>query len=577
MNYKDAINEVKNRLNIYDVVSEYVKLQRTGSCYKGLCPFHNDKHPSLTVWETTQTYKCFSCGAGGNVYNFIMDIEHLNFNETLKMLAEKVGITIDNDFNNYKKDNDLREKLFEINNIAELEYYRLLKQDLGKKCLEYFINRNLSKSTIKTFGLGYSPNIFSYIYKILKEKGFDDEILIKSGLFTYKDNNVYDKFFNRAMFPILDVNNKIIGFGGRVLDNGEPKYLNSPDSLIFNKRRNLYALNIAKYSKEKYFILCEGYMDVISLHQSGFTNAVASLGTALTLEQAKLIKRYVDKVIISYDSDEAGVNAIKRAIPILRSTNLNIYVLNLKPCKDPDEFIKKFNKDELKKRIDDSKDSFLFLIETLQNEYNLNDVNEYKKFIEEVIKLLSTIDNKLILDKYINKISIMLKIDDKELKLQINKFLNNENAKHIFIKQDEDTSNSLYDIEEKLITYLSIYPKKIDSVLIYMNENDLLDKELKYIFKCLANKKSLSDILNEISSNLLNDTNMNIEKIKNIILNLLNYEISDETKFNEIIDELIKKIKINSIEYKLKNTSDFQLLKEYTEEKNKILNMKINV
>ena len=577
MNYKDAINEVKNRLNIYDVVSEYVKLQRTGSCYKGLCPFHNDKHPSLTVWETTQTYKCFSCGAGGNVYNFIMDIEHLNFNETLKMLAEKVGITIDSDFNNYKKDNDLREKLFEINNIAELEYYRLLKQDLGKKCLEYFINRNLSKATIKTFGLGYSPNIFSYIYKILKEKGFDDEILIKSGLFTYKDNNVYDKFFNRAMFPILDVNNKIIGFGGRVLDNGEPKYLNSPDSLIFNKRRNLYALNIAKYSKEKYFILCEGYMDVISLHQSGFTNAVASLGTALTLEQAKLIKRYVDKVIISYDSDEAGVNAIKRAIPILRSTNLNTYVLNLKPCKDPDEFIKKFNKDELKKRIDNSKDSFLFLIETLQSEHNLNDVNEYKKFIEEVIKLLSTIDNKLILDKYINKISIMLKIDDKELKLQINKFLNNENAKPIFIKQDEDTNNSLYDIEEKLITYLSIYPKKIDSVLIYMNENDLLDKELKYIFKCLANKKSLSDILNEISSNLLNDANLNIDKIKNIILNLLNYEISDETKFNEIIDELIKKIKINSIEYKLKNTSDFQLLKEYTEEKNKILNMKINV
>ena len=577
MNYKDAINEVKNRLNIYDVVSEYVKLQRTGSCYKGLCPFHNDKHPSLTVWETTQTYKCFSCGAGGNVYNFIMDIEHLNFNETLKMLAEKVGITIDNDFNNYKKDNDLREKLFEINNIAELEYYRLLKQDLGKKCLEYFINRNLSKATIKTFGLGYSPNIFSYIYKILKEKGFDDEILIKSGLFTFKDNNVYDKFFNRAMFPILDVNNKIIGFGGRVLDNGEPKYLNSPDSLIFNKRRNLYALNIAKYSKEKYFILCEGYMDVISLHQSGFTNAVASLGTALTLEQAKLIKRYVDKVIISYDSDEAGVNAIKRAIPILRSTNLNTYVLNLKPCKDPDEFIKKFNKDELKKRIDDSKDSFLFLIETLQSEHNLNDVNEYKKFIEEVIKLLSTIDNKLILDKYINKISIMLKIDDKELKLQINKFLNNENAKPIFIKQDEDTNNSLYDIEEKLITYLSIYPKKIDSVLIYMNENDLLDKELKYIFKCLINQKSLSDILNEISSNLLNDTNLNIEKIKNIILNLLNYEIPGETNFNEIIDELIKKIKINSIEYKLKNTSDFQLLKEYTEEKNKILNMKINV
>ena len=579
MNYKDAITEVKNRINIYDVISEYIKLQRTGSCYKGLCPFHNDKHPSLTVWETTQTYKCFSCGAGGNVYNFIMDIEHLNFNEALKFLANKVGITIDTNYNNYKKDNELREKLFEINNIVELEYYHLLKKEIGKKCLDYFFNRKLTPLTIKTFGLGYSPDIFSYIYKLLKNKGYDDTILDKTGLFTYKDNKVYDKFFNRAMFPILDINNKIIGFGGRILDNGEPKYLNSPDTLIFNKRRNLYACNIAKYTKEKYFILCEGYMDVISLHQSGFTNAVASLGTALTTEQARLIKRYVDKVIISYDSDEAGINAIKRAIPILESENIDTYVLNLKPSKDPDEFITKFGKDELLNRIKTASDSFIFLVKCLENEYNLNDLNEYKRFIEEIVKLLSSIENKLVLENYINNVSTLLKLDKNELKIQVEKLLYTQNKKPIFNTHfEEKTINLMYDVEKKIIQYMSIYPEKISNISTYINESFFQDVDFRFIFNSLTNQKKLTDILDDISSFTINNNNqLDTTKIKNIILDFINDSSENNNTLDEGIEELIKKIMINSIDEKLKNTDNFESLNKLTEEKNKIMSIKINV
>ena len=370
MYYSDEIvEEVRMKNDIVDVISDYVKLQKKGSSYFGLCPFHNEKSPSFSVSPGKQMYYCFGCGAGGNVFTFIMEYENYTFVEALKYLAQRAGVTLPEA--EYSKEAkaaaDLRTTLLEIQKKAAAFYYYQLRQDTGKQGMAYLKGRELSDETIHKFGLGCSPRYSGALYQYLKNKGYSDAHLKESGLFNVDERRgMQDKFWNRVMFPIMDVNNRVIGFGGRVMGDAKPKYLNSPETKIFDKSRNLYGLNIARTSRKPYLIVCEGYMDVISMHQAGFTNAVASLGTALTSGHASLMSRYTKEVLLTYDSDEAGQKAALRGIPILKAAGIRPRVVNLAPYKDPDEFIKAEGKEAFEKRLEEASNAVLFEIKVLE-------------------------------------------------------------------------------------------------------------------------------------------------------------------------------------------------------------------
>ena len=373
---EDLIEEVRSRNDIVDVISGYVRLQRRGSSYFGLCPFHNEKSPSFSVSPGKQMYYCFGCGAGGNVFTFLMEYENYTFPEAVKTLADRCGVELpEMEYSEEaRRQADLKSQLLEIQKKAARYYYYELRQEKGRAAYEYLKGRALSDGTIKRFGLGYSSQQSREMYQYLKHEGYSDALLKESGLFSMDERSgFYDKFWNRVMFPIMDVNNRVIGFGGRVMGDAKPKYLNSPETKIFDKSRNLYGLNFARSSRKPNLIICEGYMDVISMHQAGFNQAVASLGTALTVQQSLLMKRYTNEVLVTYDSDEAGTKAALRAIPILREAGLSVRVINMKPYKDPDEFIKALGTEAFQERIDQAQSSFLFEVEVLERGYNLKD------------------------------------------------------------------------------------------------------------------------------------------------------------------------------------------------------------
>ena len=405
MYYSDEIiEEVRSKNDIVDVISGYVKLKKQGSSYFGLCPFHSEKSPSFSVSRDKQMYYCFGCGAGGNVFTFIMEYENYSFVEALKFLAQRAGVELpQEEYSKEAKERaDTRSALLEMNKLAAKYYYAQLKTEGGRQAREYLQNRQLSQETITAFGLGYSSKYSDDLFRYLKMKGYSEEMIIKAGLVNVDEKHgVYDKFWNRVMFPIMDVNNRVIGFGGRVMGDGKPKYLNSPETLIFDKSRNLYGLHRARTSRNPYFIVCEGYMDVISLHQAGFTNAVASLGTALTAGHAALIKRYVNEVYLTYDSDDAGVRAAMRAIPILKDAGLTARVINMEPYKDPDEFIKALGAEEFQKRIDTAESSFFFELRILERQYNFRDPESKTLFFREVAKKLLEFDAGIERNNYI--------------------------------------------------------------------------------------------------------------------------------------------------------------------------------
>ena len=377
MYYSDElVEEVRGRNDIVDVISGYVKLQRKGSSYFGLCPFHNEKSPSFSVSPGKQMYYCFGCGAGGNVFTFLMEYENYTFPEAMKALAERAGVALpEHEYSQEeKKQQDLRLRLLELNKMAAKYFYYQLRTESGKQAMAYLKNRQLSDETIKSFGLGFANKYSNDLYQYMKKQGVSDELLRESGLMNVDEKRgMYDKFWNRVIFPIMDVNSRVIGFGGRVMGDGKPKYLNSPETKIFDKSRNLYGLNVARTARKKNMLVCEGYMDVISLHQAGFKNAVASLGTALTTQHAALLKRYTDEVILTYDSDEAGTRAALRAIPIVKAAGLSAKVLHMQPYKDPDEFIKALGAEVFQKRIDEAENSFLFEVSMLEREYDMRD------------------------------------------------------------------------------------------------------------------------------------------------------------------------------------------------------------
>ena len=420
MYYSDEIiEEVRSRNDIVDVISSYVKLQKKGSSYFGLCPFHNEKSPSFSVSRGKQMYYCFGCGAGGNVFTFLMEYENYTFQEALKYLADKAGVELpEMEYSAQAKERaDLKAILLKINKIAAQYFYVQLKSSKGEAGLSYLKRRELSDDTIKAFGLGYSNKYSDDLYRYLKERGYKDEMIAKAGLISIDERHgAHDKFWNRVMFPIMDVNSRVIGFGGRVMGDAKPKYLNSPETLIFDKSRNLYGLNRARSTRKPYFLLCEGYMDVISLHQAGFTNAVASLGTALTPGHASLIKRYVKEVYLTYDSDEAGTKAALRAIPILKDVGITAKIIRMEPYKDPDEFIKNLGAEAFEERIGRARNGFMFSLEVLERDYDMHSPEGKTDFMREVARRLGEFEEEIERNNYIEAVAQAYHVGYEELR-----------------------------------------------------------------------------------------------------------------------------------------------------------------
>ena len=409
MYYSDElIEEIRSKNDIVDVISGYVRLQKKGSSYFGLCPFHNEKSPSFSVSRQKQMYYCFGCGAGGNVFTFLMEYENYSFLEALKFLADRAGVDLpEMEYSKEAKERaDLKAVLLEINKLAAQYFYVQLKNKQGEAAHRYLKNRALDDEIIKAFGLGYSNKYSDDLYRYLKSKGYKDDVISKAGLISFDEKKgVYDKFWNRVMFPIMDVNNRVIGFGGRVMGDAKPKYLNSPETPVFDKSRNLYGLNRARTSRKSYFLLCEGYMDVISLHQAGFQNAVASLGTSLTPGHASLIKRYVNEVYLTYDSDEAGTKAALRALPILKEVGITARIIRMDPYKDPDEFIKNLGAQAFEERIHKARNGFMFSLEILERQFDMTTPEGKTEFMKEAAKRLTEFEEEIERNNYIEAVA----------------------------------------------------------------------------------------------------------------------------------------------------------------------------
>ena len=499
----DIIEEVRQKNDIVDVVSQYVRLTRRGSTYFGLCPFHNEKTPSFSVTPGKQMYYCFGCGAGGNVYNFIMEYENYTFSEALKHLADRAGVELPK----IEYSREVREKaeqraeLLEINKQAAQYYYYQLRTEGGKIGYQYLSGRGLSEETMRKFGLGYSDKFGGGLYKFLKSKGYSDERLRESGLFNVDERHgMYDKFWNRVIFPIMDVNNRVIGFGGRVMGDGKPKYLNSPETKIFDKSRNLYGLNIARTTRKKYLILCEGYMDVSSVHQAGFTNAVASLGTALTSGHASLLKRYTQEVLLLYDSDEAGIRAALRGIPILRDAGVNSRVVNLKPYKDPDEFIKNMGAEAFEERLRQASDSFMFRVSIAESEFSMDEPQGQNRFFERCAELLLELKDELERNLYIEAIVKKYRgqygVSAEDLRKRVNTLAlkgtpaENRTQPKTSGGQNKKKKESASDQAQKLmLTWLVTYPGIFDKVAQYLNAEDFIVPLYKEVAQMLFRQR----------------------------------------------------------------------------------------
>ena len=508
MYYPDeVIEEVRMKNDIVDVISGYVKLQKKGANYFGLCPFHNEKSPSFSVSPGKQMYYCFGCGAGGNVFNFIMEYENYTFGEALKHLADRAGVELPKIEYSREVRQKAQEKaeLLEINKQAAQYFYYQLRTEKGQTGLDYLKNRGLSEETMRKFGLGYSDRAGGGLYRYLKAKGYPDDRLRESGLFNVDERHgMYDKFWNRVIFPIMDVNNRVIGFGGRVMGDAKPKYLNSPETKIFDKSRNLYGLNIARTTRKKYLILCEGYMDVISMHQAGFTNAVASLGTALTSGHASLLKRYTQEVLLLYDSDEAGIRAALRGIPILREAGVNSRVVSLKPYKDPDEFIRNMGPEAFEQRLEEARDSFLFRVEVAENEFSMNDPQGQNQFFERCAQMLLELKDELERNLYIDAVVKIYRgrygISSEDLRKRVNTLaLKGTPAEHRTQPKsgspEKKKKESASDTSQKLmLTWLVTYPKIFDKVAQYLTPEDFVVPLYREVAQMLFQQREEGEI-----------------------------------------------------------------------------------
>ena len=481
---EELIEEVRTRNDIVEVISGYVRLQKKGSNYFGLCPFHNEKSPSFSVSPGKQMYYCFGCGAGGNVITFLMEYENQTFPEAVRTLAQRAGIALPeaDDSKEARQADSRRAKLLEINKEAAKYFYYQLRTERGSVGMEYLRKRELSDETMNHFGLGYANKYSNDLIQYLKSKGYSEDLIRDAGLCNVDEKHgMYDKFWNRVMFPIQDINHRVIGFGGRVMGDGKPKYLNSPETEIFDKSRNLYGLNFARTSRKGNVILCEGYMDVIAMHQAGFTQAVASLGTAFTSGQASLLRRYANEILLSYDSDGAGVNAALRAIGILKEAGMTGRVINLEPYKDPDEFIKALGGEEFQKRLDHAENSFFFELRQLQKNYDLSDPEQKTAFHREIARKLCTFSEEVERENYIEAVAQKYHISFENLRRLVGTYAAQTGLAQPVIRpkfgvQKKNTAaEGIKNSQKLLLTWLVEQPQLYRQISKYISPKDFTE------------------------------------------------------------------------------------------------------
>lgn len=549
---EELIEEIKNSNDIVDVISQYVNLKRSGRNFFGLCPFHKEKSPSFSVSPDKQIFHCFGCGAGGNVIHFISKIENADFKEAIGILANRAGIELPT-LNNYEDNKTalLKSKVYEINQIAAEFYHQNLYKPTSKIGQEYIKKRKLDNRTLKSFLIGYSGN-FDELYRILKQKGFTEEEILASSLVNKTDDGKYiDRFRKRVMFPIQDTRNKVIAFGGRVTDDSKPKYINSPENIVYSKGRHLFGLNVAKRGELKNIIIVEGYMDAISLYQRGITNVVASLGTALTEAQGRLLRRYSERVTIGYDSDGAGQSATLRGLEILQNIGCDVRILQISGAKDPDEYVIKYGPERFLKCVEQAISLVEFKVKMLKQSLNLDNINDKIKFLNQVAKILSNVTNSIERELYVEKIANEYNVSKEAIYGEVNKLIYAKNTgektlgKPIVkkeIKKEKQEIDSSTTKRENLIIYLLInYPqesyKKIKSVI---SENDM---------KLEENQKILKKMYEEIEKGNINIDILNYFEEQNIIDHIsgimsYDFEISDLNKCIEDVVNTYEKDKL---------------------------------
>lgn len=443
------LQELKYKTDIEEVISGYVTLKRRGSTSVGLCPFHNEKTPSFTVYNDTQSFYCFGCGAGGDAVTFLKKIENLDYMDAVKLLAQRVGLQMPDDKSFDDSLSKKRRRILEINRESAKFFYSYMMSPRGKTGLDYFINRGLTMNTIKRFGLGYAPNEWDMLLKHLKSLGFKPSEMVEAGVVKIgRNNNYYDTFKNRVMTPIIDVRGNVIAFGGRVLDDSKPKYINTSDTLVYKKTNELFALNLAKDSKEDSLILCEGYMDVIAMHQAGFTNAVAGCGTALTSEQVRLISRYTKEVILAYDADEAGQKALNKASNLFRMTDVKVKIPTLTGGKDPDEIIKKYGRDKFKGMLDGASNEIEFALLDLRKKHNIASTQGKIDFLNDCIRVLAGV-SPIEQDIYLSRLSDELEVDKSSIKIQLEAYSKKQRSRQQRSQYKSIVENSIRDNQRK--------------------------------------------------------------------------------------------------------------------------------
>ena len=580
----DLIREIRESNDIVSVISEYMTLTKKGSNHFGLCPFHGEKTPSFSVNEREQFFHCFGCGAGGNVFTFVMQMENMTFVETVKHLADRANIALPEvELSPQEKQKLLRrERMMQATKeAARYYYYHLTRTPAGQSALQYLEGRKVTEEFRRKFGLGYAPVSRDGLASYLMKKGYTTDELLGAGLLSGKDGRVYDRFFNRLMFPIFDSAGRPIAFGGRVMGQGEPKYLNSPESEIFNKRRNLYGMSLAKKSRRNYFLIVEGYMDVLSLHQAGFDNAVASLGTALTKEQSMLIKRYADQVVLCYDSDGAGTNAARRAIPILEEAGLKVKVIRVPGAKDPDEFIKENGAAAFEKVIESAMDPVDFEMLVLMNQHGSDTVEGQVQTLHDMARRLSQIQNDMERELHIRDVAAKMKVSEVSLKAEVEELRRSEGLLEHRSSQrrrmkDQELAAKEGNAKRQLLAALIQLPKLYPVVSRLVSEKDFpVEGEdvfyhtvADYVFKKLkaGDKPQLADVISCF------DTAELQEKVSSLASFELPQERSDLEKF---LTETVRTLKTESIDEAIRNGDDLEALQEAINQKRALQTLKL--
>ena len=594
------INEVLSRNDIVDVIGSYASLKKKGANYEACCPFHHEKTPSFKVNREKQMYHCFGCGVGGNVFTFVMEYENLNFPEAVERLAERAGVQLPEKSMNAQERSREQYKitLREMNKTAAAYFHYILKHSQhGEKAYEYFHEtRGLSDETINRFALGYSDIYRDDLYRYLKSKGYTDDQMKGSGLveISEKEGGV-DKFWNRAMIPILDINGKVIAFGGRVMGDGKPKYINTSDTAVFDKSHTLFAMNIARRSRRKGFICCEGYMDVISMHQAGFDNAVASLGTAFTFGHAGIIKRYADEVYLAYDSDGAGVEATKKVIAILREVGVGARVINMRPYKDPDEFIQNLGSEAFEERIKKAESGMMFLARIYSEEYDQSDPGELTKFQNQIARELAYIEDDLERNNYVDAIARKYVIDKDALAAKVHAYGVAGTAKPEIVERETRRLQEQQGYEEfpgdqsagapgrpetkdnktkLLLTWLVNRPELFARLDGVVSEADFEPG----IYRTVADKLySQYREKHKVEPAVVVNTFQAVEE-QRLVAGMLQTDLAIDMTEEEIgnaITEVVKKIKLASIKKQLESENDMMKVQQLIKDRKKIEKFKV--